>query len=330
MQVKNVLVTLPMLESQRKELEALSQGKEATYHFFYQLMDRHLPADFLAEGMVQDSKEIPEKIHGIIGDFPVGKLALYQDTLEFLQIASAGYDVFMVPGVLPKKCVLCNASGAYHNIVAEQLLALTFFAGRRARQTQESQNQHNWVHPGPMVPIFESTTVVIGMGDIGCGYAKRMKALGSYVIGIRKHLKDKPDCFDEQYTIEDLEKVLPRADILALIAPGGPETDNMINGSRMDLMKKTSIIVNAGRGSLIDEKALVNHLNQGYFTGVALDVTRQEPLPKESPLWETDRLVITPHTGGTWQREIQEEIFRISKENLLAWMNHSAYTHQIV
>ncbi|MBP5224085.1 MAG: D-2-hydroxyacid dehydrogenase [Lachnospiraceae bacterium] len=326
---KNILVTLPLFASQQAAFEQAVAGGQYDCRFYYAPADRHMPETLTAQGMVAPSAEIPADIHAVVGDFAAKKIAPYYDTLEFLQVAAAGFDGHVKPGVLPEGCVFCNASGAYNAIVSEQLLALTFAAIRRMRETYAQQEKHLWRHPGEMKSINGSTVVVVGMGDIGGAYAKKMKALGAYVIGVRRSEREKPDYVDEQYTIAHFDEVLPRADILCLIVPGGPETDGLLSEERMRTMKKDSVIVNAGRGTAIDEPALIRLLHEGWFFGVGLDVASKEPLPADEPLWDAPRVTLTPHTGGAWQKVTQQTIFDICVGNLHAWACGGEYTHRV-
>ncbi|MBQ9911344.1 MAG: D-2-hydroxyacid dehydrogenase [Lachnospiraceae bacterium] len=326
---KNILVTLPLFLSQKETFEKSVSGGKYDCRFYYAPTDRHMPESLIAEGMVPASSDIPDDIHAVVGDFSAKKIAPYYDTLEFLQVAPAGFDGHVRPGVLPEGCVFLNASGAYNAIVSEQLLGLTFASVRRMRETYLQQEKHVWKHPGEMKPINGSTAVVVGMGDIGGAYAKKMKALGAYVIGVRRSEREKPDYVDEQYTVDHIDEVLPRADILCLIVPGGPETDGLLSEERMRMMKKDSVIVNAGRGTAIDEPALIRLLNEGWFFGVGLDVASKEPLPSDAPLWDAPRVTLTPHTGGAWQKETQKTIFDICVNNLHAWACGGEYTHRI-
>ena len=329
MERKNILVTLPLFCDQKEAFEAAAANGKYDCRFYYKQADRHLPKTLTERGMVPASADIPDDIHAVVGDFAAKNVAKYYDTLEFLQVAAAGFDGHVKPGVLPENCVLCNASGAYNAIVSEQLLSLTFAAARRMRETYANQEQHLWKHPGEMKAINGSVAVVVGMGDIGGAYAKKMKALGAYVIGVRKSDREKPDYADEQYTIDRFDEVLPRADILALIVPGGPETDGLLSEDRMRSMKKDSIIVNAGRGTAIDEDALIRLLNEGRFFGIGLDVASKEPYPEDGPLWAAPRVTLTPHTGGAWQQETQQTIFDICVGNLHTWACGGEYTHRI-
>ena len=169
-----------------------------------------------------------------------------------------------------------------------------------------------------MVSIWNSTTLVAGLGDIGSEYAKRMKALGSRVIGIRRNVVDKPDFIDEIYTMDQLDKVLPKVDFAVFILPSTPATHHIMDERRLRLMKPGSYLINAGRGDAVDCDALDMVLREGVsLAGCALDVTEPEPLPADHPLWDAPRTIITPHSAGKFHlQETFERIVRITGENL--------------
>ena len=157
MSTKNILVTLPLFRSQKEAFEAAVAGGKDEYRFYYSPADRHMPETLMAQGMVEASPDIPADIHAVVGDCAAKKGDAYYDTLEFLQVAAAGFDGHVKPGVLPENCVFCNASGAYNAIVSEQLLGLTFAAVRRMGKTYTQQEKHIWKHPGEMKAINGST-----------------------------------------------------------------------------------------------------------------------------------------------------------------------------
>jgi phosphoglycerate dehydrogenase-like enzyme len=158
---------------------------------------------------------------------------------------------------------------------------------------------------------------VVGLGDIGGEYAKRMKALGSYVIGVRRKAGEKPDYLDELYTSEKLDELLPRADFVALALPNTPDTIHIMGEERLRTMKKHAFLINVGRGNAIDSDALNRVLREGHLGGCAVDVTEPEPLPPEHPLWDAPGMIITPHIAGKFNLpETFERIIRIAGTNM--------------
>ena len=118
------------------------------------------------------------------------------------------------------------------------------------------------------------------------------------IIGLRRTFRECPDCFDEMHTPADLDALLPQADLILCALPHTVETQGLLDRKRLRGMKKDAVLVNGGRGSLIDQEALCELLHEGHFWGVGLEVTSPEPLPEGHPLWDAPRCLITPHASG--------------------------------
>ena len=154
------------------------------------------------------------------------------------------------------------------------------------------------------------------MGNIGTNYARQMKGLGCHVIGVRRNAdKPKPEYFDEQFSLDDLDSVLPRADVVAMIVPGGDQTRGLIDARRISLMKDGAFLVNAGRGPSVVTEALIEALKSGKLAGAGLDVTSPEPLDKDNELWGLENVIITPHIAGRLEGN-RERVSAIFLENL--------------
>ena len=203
-------------------------------------------------------------------------------------------------GVLPAGAVLTNATGAYGLAVSEHMLALTFDLIRRLGQYHKNQADRQWRSMGNIISVEGSTILILGLGDIGGDYARKVKALGAYTIGVRRTCREKPEYLDEQYTMDDLDRLLPRADVVAMVVPGGPAPCHLMDERRLRLMKKGAYLINVGRGNAIDPAALKAVLKDGHLGGCGLDVTEPEPLPPEDELWAMDNVVITPHVAGNF------------------------------
>ena len=238
--------------------------------------------------------------------------------LEWIQLNSAGYDVYAKPGILHPGTILSCATGAYGLSVADGMLSTTYMLCRKMDLYIKNQVAHCWKDEGKVTTIWNSTTLVLGLGDIGREYAKRMKMLGSYVIGVRRNLLDKPEYVDELCPMEELDHLLPRADFVAMVLPSTQETYHIMDERRLRLMKKGSYLINAGRGDAVDCDALDRVLREGVsLGGCALDVTEPEPLPADHPLWDAPRTIITPHIAGKFHLpETFERIVRITGNNL--------------
>jgi phosphoglycerate dehydrogenase-like enzyme len=260
-----------------------------------------------------DPKILPDTAV-IFGNPSAGFLRLCPH-LKWLQLQSAGTDGF-VSGEIGGNALLSNASGGYGHGVSEHMVGLTFELFKKLHLYRDEQNKGLWQPRGQVKSIQGAVVLVVGLGDIGGGYARRMKALGSYIIGIRRTPRPKPDYADELYLTDQLDQVLPRADITAVIVPGVKETEGIINRQRLAKMKKGAVIINGGRGSAIDTEALCDALESGALGGAGLDVTDPEPLPPGHRLWKIENAVITPHVaGGRNMPETSQYIMELNLEN---------------
>ena len=235
--------------------------------------------------------------------------------LKWIQLQTAGADGY-VGGVLAETVQLSCATGGYGHAVSEHMVALTFELLKKLHFYRDEQSRGRWQSRGLVKSIEGATVLVVGLGDIGAAYARRMKALGSYVIGVRRNAQTKPDFLDELLLSNQFEEALPRSDVVALIVPGTKETSGLIGRSQLAKMKQGSVIINAGRGSAIDTEALCDSLESGPLAGAGLDVTDPEPLPPGHRLWKLENAVITPHVaGGRYMSETGQYVMKLNLEN---------------
>ena len=300
---QKILVTLPVTAAHKAALEESLRGGEDAYELAYIAGQEPAPQEL-------------EEASVILGGFDTD-LAKYAVKTRWFQLSWAGADAFAAPGVIPKEAILTSAVGAYGLAVSEHMLAQTFAMIRRFGQYGRNQVRHEWKPMGAITSVEGAVAAVLGLGDIGGSYARKMKALGAYVIGLRKSDKEKPDYVDEQYTIDELDRVLPRADIVAMVLPGGPATHHIMDEARIGKMKPGAYLLNVGRGNAVDLTALKAALKDGRLRGAALDVTEPEPLPPEDELWDMENVILTPHAAGQlFLPATLDRIIAIAADNL--------------
>ena len=154
--------------------------------------------------------------------------------------------------------------------------------------------------PFAAVRSFHSATAgIVGLGGIGRRYAERARGFEMRILAADIQVGEKPDCVDELWAINRLDELLGEADVVFIACPHTPETDKLIDGRALGLMKRTAFLVNTARGNIVDQAALIQALEDGQIAGAGLDVFEQEPLPEDSPLWDLENAIITTHAGGS-------------------------------
>lgn len=218
--------------------------------------------------------------------------------LQWFASYYAGVDPLLKPGVLPESVLLTNGSGAYGVTIAEHLIMVTLMMLRRFPEYTQIVSRREFRNDLNIRSIYGSTVVICGTGDIGSKFAQRLRPFcPAKIIGVNRTGRQAAG-FDEIVPIQELDNVLPQADILALILPGTALTENLMTRERLASLKKSALLINAGRGNCLDQEALIEALNCGNLAGAALDVFRTEPIPQDDPVWEAKNLIITPHCSG--------------------------------
>lgn len=233
----------------------------------------------------------------IIGE-PRNEDFRYCENLELMQSPSSGVNYYVQGGRFPEGATLCCMTGGYGNILAEHLLGMVLALCRRLPEYRDQQHEHKWALLRYDKQLEDSTLLILGAGDIGTTVARWMRPMVGKIIGVRRVAREYPDCYDEMITLAELDDYLGEADIIVCALPHTPETVHLLDEERLRKMKKDAVLVNGGRGSLIDQDALCKLMDEGWFWGVGLEVASPEPLPAEHPLWEQPRVLITPHAAG--------------------------------
>lgn len=266
------------------------------------------------------SKEEVENATVILGNIPIEKL-MWAKKLKWLQLNSAGVDLYVRSGVLGEKVVLTNCVGAFNLALAEHSLAVLLMLMKKLHLYRDNQNSSLWQDEGRVSSLVGANVLVVGFGNIGKEFGKKINLLGAKVYGVSKTLKEKPSFAEEVYTSESLDDLIPLADIIFLCLPETKETKGLFNKERFLKMKKKAYFINVGRGSSVDEQALYTALANGDIAGASIDVTVSEPLAKESPLWGLKNLLITPHISGWYHLDATyQEISRIAIDNLVSFL----------
>jgi phosphoglycerate dehydrogenase-like enzyme len=225
--------------------------------------------------------------------------------LRWVQTLAAGPDAVLGAG-FAEDVVITGGVGLHSRTVTEHALALTLALVRRLPGSARAQAEHRWaeeigglqpLHPeGPVTTLLGARVLIWGFGDIAQTIAPLLRDLGARVRGAARSAGERAgfDVVAEQ----ELPEALGDTDVLLMILPSTPETVRALDADRLAALPDSAYVINVGRGSTVDEAALVSALTEGRLAGAALDVTETEPLPADSPLWDAPNLLLTPHAAG--------------------------------
>jgi phosphoglycerate dehydrogenase-like enzyme len=240
--------------------------------------------------------------------------------LRFVQVSAAGYDQFDQVRMTMVGLRLANASGVNMNAVSDHAMALILAFMRQLHVARDNQRKHLW--RGMISNLSERedelagrTVLIIGMGAIGQRVARLAKAFDMKVIGVRRNTAAIKGVVDEAHAPTALPALWGRADFVVLTCPLTDETANIVDAAALNAMADDAHLINMARGGCVDEVALIEGLRAGKIAGAGIDVTGEEPLAENSPLWDFDNVILTPHTGGE-TRHYEENVVDILIDNL--------------
>jgi phosphoglycerate dehydrogenase-like enzyme len=233
--------------------------------------------------------------------------------LKWIHSTAAGVKQLMYPELRDSGILVTNPSGVFSVPMAEHTMGLLLALARNFPDSVRQQDwtrwsqQELWDKPQHLTELNGQVLLVVGYGSIGHEVAKRAKAFDMRVWGVSRSGEGDRTHLDKLFSAAQLTEALPEADFVLLCAPETSETEHLIGAAQLAKMKRGARLINVGRGSLLDEAALIRALESGALGGAALDVAQTEPLPAESPLWKAPNLMITPHTSAVsdrlWHRE---------------------------
>ena len=217
-------------------------------------------------------------------------------SLCYIQLTSAGFDRVDVDYINAHNISLFNARGVYSVPMAEYAICGVLQLLKNTRFFDKNQKNHAWIKNRAMLELYGKTVCIVGCGNVGTECAKRFKAFGCNVVGVDLFPRE-----DENYSIiyplQILKDVLTDAFVTVLTLPLTDESYHIINAGVLSSLPYGAILVNIARGGVIDTNALVNALSDGSVGGAVLDVFEDEPLNEDSPLWDMNNVIVTPHNS---------------------------------
>lgn len=210
-----------------------------------------------------------------------------------------------------------NAAGVYSIPMAEWTVMRLLELYKNTPMLLENQRASRWEKNRSWLELAGRTACIVGFGAYGMETAKRLKAFGMNILVVNRSKKESP-WVDQWYSLERLDEALAQADAVILAIALTDETRDLINRQRLGKMKPNAVLINAARGGLVDEDALVEALDADRLSGAALDVFRTEPLNESSPLWNHPKVLVSPHNSFVGDRN-QERLTNIVANNLKTW-----------
>ncbi len=296
-----ILNLLPLHDGEREEFQAVAPDAK---HVFAR-RSTAAPEDIAAATVIFGWPR-PEALRGA-------------GNLKWFQTMWAGTEEY--EGFVPEGAVFTSSSGFNSRSVAEHMFAGMLAVCRCFPAYLDSQRAHVWRDEGRMKTILGGTVLVVGAGHVGTDFAKLCRGYGARTVGLKRTVRGEVEGFDEVCPISRLDELLPQADVVALTLPHSPQTAGLMDERRIGLMKDDAILVNGGRGSVLDQDALVRAMRAGKLWGAMLDVAVPEPLPEDSPLWDLPNLLLTPHVAGGMRLEItRRKCVEMARENLRRYL----------
>ncbi|MBO6138191.1 MAG: septum formation protein Maf [Lachnospiraceae bacterium] len=297
---EKILVTIPCTAEQMKRF-----GRIGDYEI-----------TFADENKIKESQVVAADI--IMG-YVEPELIKKNTHLKWYHSSWAGVGSFLKEGIIGEDTIITNSTGAYGLAISEHILACTLMLQKKLNLYMDNQKAHKWKDEGEVTGIWNSTALIVGLGDIGTQTAYKLHALGCRVRAIRNHqVSETPDYVESVHTLDELDKLLAEADIVAVTLPGTDKTAGLFDAARFKKMKKSAIFINVGRGSVVDTDALNTALREGWIRGAAIDVAQVEPIPKDAEIWDAPDIIITPHISGRYNHlpETLKRVVDIAIEEL--------------
>ena len=277
---------IPTLESMGHKVVFLQQEKD------------ELPCDAAwVEGVIGNALFLHHPIEG----FP---------HLRFIQLTSAGFDRVPMDYVRERGLEIHNARGVYSVPMAEFAVCGVLQLYKQAAFFRENRKARRWEKHRGLRELSGKTVCIVGCGSVGSACAERFRAFGCRVIGVATENR-KQEPFDEVVSLSALDEVLSEADVAVLAVPLTEETKGLFGAERLARMKPDAVLVNIARGAVVDEAALISALREKRIGGAVLDVFEEEPLPAESPLWDMEDVIVTPHNSFVGEGNVERLASRV-------------------
>jgi D-2-hydroxyacid dehydrogenase (NADP+) len=291
----------------------------------HESISEKIPADAFVEAV--DDHAIPAELVDDEEQYDESDaVATFRPRSEFLNASwvhciRAGYDEFDTNAYDDASVPLTNSTGIHGDTVGEMAIGYMLSLARLHHIYRDHQIDKNWYTPEYERPFTTKNErlCIIGLGTIGTGIAERASALGMDVVGVRRS-SDSPSCVTQIYSPEEIHDAIADARFVTVAVPHTSETDGLLSDREFETMRDDAFLINVARGPIVDEESLIRALRSNSIKGAALDVFEREPLPEDSPLWDFEEVLITPHRGSATNR-YHLDIAELVKENISRYLS---------
>ncbi|MCP4782305.1 MAG: D-2-hydroxyacid dehydrogenase [Fuerstiella sp.] len=243
--------------------------------------------------------------------------------LRWVQSPTASLEHYLFPALIEHPCQLSNMRGLFSDVIADHVMGFVLCFARNLHTYLRRQQQSRWAPvgnegltevsndtgPATVSPVdaahihlADTTLGVVGVGHIGHEVCVRAAAFGMKIIGVDPVCRNVPGIVEDVRDVDQLPELLARSDFVVIAAPHTPKTEKMFRTAQFRQMKNSAILINIGRGAIVDLADLIDALEQRLISGAALDVFQTEPLPTDNPLWQMENVIITPHIAAASPR----------------------------
>lgn len=286
--------------------------------------------EFVSTGSPEETVERIRDADAYYGPPPSREAFEAAGRLSWIQHIGTGVDWLLdLPELVDSDVVLTNCRGPHADPMADHVVGMMVSLAHRLWEMRDDQRAHRWLpkkYEFRFVEMARTTMGILGLGDIGMAIARRALGFEMKVYAVDKHPRTPPPGVEEIWGLEMLDELLSISDWFVVAAPFTAETEGLIDAGRLAALKRGAHVIAISRGGIIDEGALVDALRSGRVAGAGLDVTAVEPLPGDSPLWDMENVVISPHasalTPEMWRG--RQEIF---KENLRRFLSGDPFLY---
>ncbi|WHE06660.1 D-2-hydroxyacid dehydrogenase [Thermoanaerobacterium thermosaccharolyticum] len=249
------------------------------------------------------------------------------ENLKWIHLLSAGADAMPFDVLKERKIILTNSRGVHKYQISEQVLGYMLLFERGLNYFIRKQMNREWDKSVRVSELYGKTVCILGVGSIGEEISRIAREFGMKTIGVRKSGKIS-QFVDEMYTNENMIFAVSKADYVICALPLTDDTYHLLGKDFFKNMKNDAVFINIGRGKVVDESSLIDALKNKTIRGAALDVFEEEPLSKESPLWDMENVIITPHTAGISPHYMERGI-EIIKHNIKAYLGDGDFINRV-